>query len=48
MKYVSMANQECKIRPDIVNVNSDGPVFYLFSIKTNKCSVVITLSMIHI
>ena len=33
-----MANQECKVRPKIVNVNSDEPVFYHFSIKTSKCS----------
>ena len=32
-----MANQEC-IRPEIVNVKSDEPVFYPFSIKTSKCS----------
>ena len=30
-----MANQEC-IRPEIVNVKSDEPVFYPFSIKTSK------------
>ena len=33
-----MNNQECKIRPKIVNVNGDDPVFFLFSIKTSKCS----------
>ena len=33
-----MTNQECKVRPKIVNVNSDEPVFYHFSIKTSKCS----------
>ena len=25
-----MTNQECKLRPEIVNVNSDEPVFYPF------------------
>ena len=35
---VSMNNQECKVRPQIVNVNSDEPVFYPFSIRTSKCS----------
>ena len=34
---VSMTNQECKVRPEIINVNSDEPVFYPFSTKTNKC-----------
>ena len=35
---VSMTNQECKVRPEIINVNSDEPVFYSFNIKTSKCS----------
>ena len=29
--------QECKVRPQIVNVNSDEPVFYPFNTKTSKC-----------
>ena len=31
---------ECKVRPEIVNVNNDEPVFnlYSFSIQTSKCS----------
>ena len=33
-----MNNQECKVRPQIVNVNEDDPVFFPFSIKTCKCS----------
>ena len=33
-----MTNQECKVRPQIVNVNSDEPVIYHYSIKTSKCS----------
>ena len=33
-----MNNQVCKIRPEIINVNSNEPVFYPFSIKTSKCS----------
>ena len=38
LECVSMNNQECKVRPEIVNVNSNNPIFYPFSIKTNKCS----------
>ena len=30
-------NQECKVRPEIVNVNSNEPMFFPFSIKTSKC-----------
>ena len=33
-----MNNQACKARPEIINVNSNNPVFYPFSIKTSKCS----------
>ena len=35
---ISMNNQICKARPQIVNVNSNNPIFYPFSIKTSKCS----------
>ena len=37
-KCISMSNQKCKVRPEIVNVNSDEPVFYPFYLKTSKCS----------
>ena len=33
-----MSNQPCKARPEIINVNSNNPIFYPFSIKTSKCS----------
>ena len=33
-----MNNQEGKGRPENINVNSDEPAFYPFSIKTSKCS----------
>ena len=36
MKY-----QECKIKSKIININSNGPLFYPYSInsiKVNKCS----------
>ena len=33
-----MNNQECKVRLEIVNVNSNEPLFYSFSIETSKCS----------
>ena len=35
---VSMNNQECKIRPKLINVNSNEPSFYPYSIERNKCS----------
>ena len=38
LECVSINNQECKVRPGIVNVDSKMPVFFPFSIKTSKCS----------
>ena len=35
---ISIKNQECKVRPEIINVNSNNRMFYPFSIKINKCS----------
>ena len=33
-----MKNQESIVRPEIINVNSNEPIFYPFSTKTTKCS----------
>ena len=38
LSCISMKNQECKTRPQVVNVNGNNPIFYPFSIKTSKCS----------
>ena len=38
LECISMSNQECKVRPETVNVDSDEPVFCPFSIKISKCS----------
>ena len=38
LSCISMNNEACKIRPEIINVNSNEPVFYPFSIKASKCS----------
>ena len=35
---ISMKNQECKTRPQVINININNPIFYPFSIKINKCS----------
>ena len=37
LECVSMNNQECKIRSEMINVNTNEPVFYLYSITINKC-----------
>ena len=33
-----MNNQECKVRPEIINVNVNEPVFYPLIFLTTKCS----------
>ena len=38
LSCISIKNQECKARREIVNVNSNNPIFYPFSIKISKCS----------
>ena len=38
LNCISMKNQECKTRPQVINVNSNNPIFHPFSIKTSKCS----------
>ena len=37
LNCISIKNEECKVRPEIINVNSNNPIFYPFSIKINKC-----------
>ena len=38
LSCISMNNQPCKARPEIINVSSINPLFFPFSIKTSKCS----------
>ena len=33
LSCISMNNQECKVRPQIVNLNMNEPVFFPFSIN---------------
>ena len=37
LSCISMSNQACKGRPEIVNINNNNPIFYPFSIKKSKC-----------
>ena len=39
LECVSMNNQECKIRTDIVNLNTNEHIFHPYSIKINRCKV---------
>ena len=38
LKCVPMNNQECNVRPAIININSNEPLFHPYSILVNKCS----------
>ena len=38
LSSISIKNQECKVRPEMADINSNNPIFYPFSIKINKCS----------
>ena len=38
LKCVSINNQERKVRPAIININSNEPSFYPYSILVYKCS----------
>ena len=49
LKCISLNNQVCKVRPQILNVNSEERVFFfLLVLKQVKAVVVVIISMIHI
>ena len=37
LECVSMNNRECKIRTEIIYINTNEPIFYPYSIKINRC-----------
>ena len=37
LECVSVNNQECKIRTEIIDLNTNEPMFYPYSIKINRC-----------
>ena len=41
-----MNNQECKIRPKIININNNEPSFYNYSTEINRC-IGRSMLMIH-
>ena len=38
LRCVSINNQECRTRQDVVNINSNQTLYYPYSILVNKCS----------
>ena len=47
LKCVSMNDQKSKVRPKIVDINSNSPMFYPFSIKVKTVVVTVIALMIH-
>ena len=46
LECVSMNNQECKVRPEIINVNSKGPVFcFLLALEQVNAVVFVIIPM---
>ena len=38
LECVSINNEDCKIKSKMINVNSNEPLFYPFSILVSKCN----------
>ena len=38
LNCITLKNQECKVTPKIVDIDSNNPIFYPYSVKINKCS----------
>ena len=38
LNCISINNQECKLRPEILDVSSNNLIFYPFRVKINRCS----------
>ena len=47
-KCISMNNQECKVKPEIININSNESLFYPCSIKVKNAVTVVIILMTHI
>ena len=46
LQCISISNQKCKVRPEIVNLNSQEPIFYPYSIRQVNVVVVVIIWMI--
>ena len=46
LECVSVNNQERKVTPEIVNIDSNEPVFYCCSIKQVNAVLVVTISIV--
>ena len=48
LNCISMKNQECKVRPEIINVNSNELYFILLVLKQINVAAVVIILIIHI
>ena len=46
LSSISMNNQACKVRPEIINLNSNELAFYLLVLKQVNVRATVTISMI--
>ena len=47
LRCISMTNQECKRRSQVINVNGDEPVFFRLVLKQVNVLVVVIILTIH-
>ena len=47
LSCILIKNQECKVRPEIINVNSNEPISILLVLKQINVVVVVIILMIH-
>ena len=47
LSCISMKNQECKVRPEIINVNSNEPFFIFLILKQVNVEVAVIILMTH-
>ena len=48
LECISMKNRECKVRPEIVDINSNNPMFYpLKVLKQINVVVIVIILVIH-
>ena len=47
LNCISMKNRECKTKPQVINVNSNNPIFHPFSIKIGNVVAIVIILMIH-
>ena len=48
LQSVSMNNQECEIRPQKININSNEPLFYPCNGSCNDGSIFVFVKYVHV